>query len=264
MKSEVILLIDAHLHLDQYPEEDIDRLIEQWRSAGIQAVVAVSKDLMSAYKTLELKQRFPEFIYAAVGFHPEQPLPEETDTNELLALIECEREHISAIGEVGLPHYTLNTRAGGGVIEKYKELLHAFFKTAKKNDLPLALHAVHDHASLVLKILQDYEIKKVHFHWLKGDQQTIQNILDSGYYLSLTPEVCYRERDQKLAAVAPVEQLMVETDGPWPFSGKFEEKTTTPLFLKDVVTKIAEIKKQPTEEIEKHCNKNVEKVYGSL
>jgi len=56
------------------------------------------------------------------------------------------------------------------------------------------------------------------------DQQTLQNIFDSGYYVSLTPEVCYREWDQRLAKLALIEQLLIETDDPWPFSGPFEGK----------------------------------------
>ncbi|MED0669958.1 TatD family hydrolase [Aneurinibacillus aneurinilyticus] len=67
--------IDAHLHLDQYPESETDKLISEWRSVGITGLVAVSTNLASAYRTLELKHRYPDFVYAAVGYHPEQALP---------------------------------------------------------------------------------------------------------------------------------------------------------------------------------------------
>lgn len=256
-------MIDAHLHLDQYPAEEIERLIEHWQHEGIRAAVAVSYGLESSYRTLELKQQFPGFIHAAVGFHPEQPLPDEPDINELLALIECEREQISAIGEVGLPHYTLNKWAGHS-IERYQELLNKFIKSAKQNKLPLALHAVYEQAGPVLEMLRNHEFDKAHFHWLKGDPMTVQDIVDSGYYVSLTPEVCYRSRDQKLAEMIPLEQLMAETDGPWRFNGPFEGKTTTPLLLRDVIGEIAKLKNEPESEIIDHCNKNVEKLYGNL
>ncbi|HET7581058.1 MAG TPA: TatD family hydrolase [Bacillales bacterium] len=255
-------MLDAHLHLDQYSPEEIDRFIEQWRNAGVEGVVAVSKDLESSYRTLELKQQYPDFIYAAVGHHPEYPPPDESDSNELLALIECEREQISAIGEVGLPHYSLE-KWGEESLEKHRALLSSFMHTAKELDLPLALHAVHDKVQPVLDMLLAEKIERAHFHWLKADADTLQRVFDSGYFLSVTPEVCYRERDKELARLAPFEQLLVETDGPWPFSGPFEGIPTTPMFLKDVIHKIAELKNCPESKVAEQMVKNTKKIYGS-
>lgn len=256
-------MFDAHLHLDEYAGETMDRLIHEWREAGIKGVVAVSKDLDSSYRTLELKQQYPDFIYAAVGHHPEQPLPNESDANELLALMKCEREHIAAIGEVGLPYYKLDD-LGIGAQEKYRRLLASFIARANQLDLPLALHAVHDKTQLVLNMLLENKIERAHFHWLKADAETLQNVFDSGYFVSLTPEVCYRARDQKLAELVPIEQLLIETDGPWPFLGPFEGKPTTPLFLKNVMRKIAEIRNTAEAKITEQTIKNTKKAYGEL
>ncbi|MEW5322846.1 TatD family hydrolase [Geobacillus thermoleovorans] len=46
-------MIDAHIHLEQYT--DIDEQINHWQEAGITGVVAVSTDLRSSCRTLELK-----------------------------------------------------------------------------------------------------------------------------------------------------------------------------------------------------------------
>ncbi|HET7658343.1 MAG TPA: TatD family hydrolase [Bacillales bacterium] len=253
--------MDAHIHLDQYPEEEIERLVEQWKKAGVESVVAVSMDLASSYRTLELKHRFPDFIYAAVGHHPEQKPPNEADANELLALMSCERESISAIGEVGLPHYTLDQMEPKEV-DNYRYLLASFVAVANILQLPLALHAVHEQTQPVLNLLLAEKVKRAHFHWLKADENTLQNVFDSGYSLSLTPEVCYRARDQKLAEKVPIDQLLVETDGPWPFSGPLEGIQTTPLFLNETCGQIAEIRKQTTEQIIDLTSKNAKKIYG--
>lgn len=255
-------MFDAHLHLEQYPEDEVDRLIEQWQEAGIEGVVAVSTDLASSYKTLELKQRHPAFIYAAVGHHPEQNPPDEADANELLALMKCEREQISAIGEVGLPHYTID-QMDKKAVESYHSLLTSFAKTANRLQLPVALHAVHEQTQPVLDILQTEKVEHAHFHWLKTDEQSLQKVFDSGYSMSLTPEVCYRKRDQKLAVMAPGEQLMIETDGPWSFSGPFEGIQTTPLLLKDVINKIAQLREESAEKLTALTTKNVQKIYGN-
>ncbi|HET7580317.1 MAG TPA: TatD family hydrolase [Bacillales bacterium] len=253
-------MLDAHLHLDRYPQWQLDQLIDEWQKAGIQGVVAVSTDLASSYRTLELKQRYPDFVYAAVGHHPEQAPPDEADGNELFALMACERDQLAAVGEVGLPHYTTEQMEPGN-FEKHWEWLVSFIKTAKRLHLPLALHAVHEHTQPVLDLLLAHKIEHAHFHWLKTDPATLKKVFDSGYYMSLTPEVCYRERDRKLAELAPLEQLMVETDGPWPFSGPFEGKQTTPEFVAEVMKSIAEIKDTTFTEIVEQTTKNTKKVY---
>jgi TatD DNase family protein len=80
-------MIDAHIHLYQYVSEHLHHQIERWKGAGIRAVIAVANDLPSSYRTLELKDQFPDFVHAAVGFHPEQPLPPEKDFVEWEKLI---------------------------------------------------------------------------------------------------------------------------------------------------------------------------------
>ncbi len=67
-------MIDAHIHLEQY--DNIEKEIDKWRLSGIKGVIAVSNDLASSYRTLELQTKYKDFIYAAVGFHPEGPTSE--------------------------------------------------------------------------------------------------------------------------------------------------------------------------------------------
>ncbi|WP_050946914.1 TatD family hydrolase [Parageobacillus thermoglucosidasius] len=74
-------------------------------------------------------------------------------------------------------------------------------------------------------------IKKAHFHWLKAEPTLIEEIAACGFFISVTPEVCYRQRDRKLLSHVPIGQLLLETDGPWPFAGPFADVSTTPLLL---------------------------------
>jgi TatD DNase family protein len=253
-------MIDAHIHLDQYPLDSLHQEIDKWREQGIQKVVAVSSDLSSSYRTLELKSRYPDFIYAAVGFHPEQPLCSEKDLLELFQLIKKERHVIAGIGEVGLPHYELNRLEQP--FEKYVGLLYEFLILAREVQLPVSLHAVHDKARIALQLLKQTKIKKVHFHWLKADEQTVKDIISQGYYISITPEVCYRKRDQLLVKNIPLSNLLVETDGPWPFSGPFSGRKTTPLFLKEIVSQISNIYLIPEKIVTTETTKNAYNLWG--
>lgn len=250
------MYIDAHLHLDQYPLDQLDRLIDQWIEQGVQKVVAVSTNLASSYQTLELREKYPAFIYAAVGYHPELDLPSEQELSELWNLIHQERSKISAIGEVGLPHYRFQGK-GPVQLAAYLHILERFADLAVLQCLPLLLHAVHDKAELALSCLQQYGVKQAHFHWLKAPLDVVERILQAGYYISVTPEVCYRTRDQELARYIPLSQLLIETDGPWPYEGSFKGLSTTPLFLKEVAAKVAVIHGQTPEAIIRTCRTNI-------
>ncbi|MBB6285130.1 TatD family hydrolase [Geobacillus subterraneus] len=249
-------MIDAHIHLDQYT--NIDEQIKHWQEAGISGVIAVSTDLRSSYRTLELKQRFPSFVHAAIGFHPEQPLPNAADWNEWTALIKQEQRQITAIGEVGLPYYSAEASAQ---LPAYCDLLAQIAAIAINASLPLVLHAVYDRAEIALAILQQAGVRRAHFHWLKANLETVQRIVQCGYYISVTPEVCYRERDQALLSLIPLEQLLLETDGPWPFAGPFQGKRTTPLFLVDSVRAVAAYYGQEMEQVKTAITANTKRLY---
>jgi TatD DNase family protein len=260
-KKESYKMIDTHIHLDKYPRDHLDKLIEEWRVGGVEGVVAVSTDLASAYDTLKLKEMYPEFIYVALGYHPEQALPQGQELNELRSLIKAERNRIVAIGEIGLPHYELQA-LGNPPLEVYLELLQNFCELAVEQELPLVLHAVHDKAELALNLLAQNNVVKAHFHWLKAPDHIAKKIVHAGYYISVTPEVCYRERDQKLVEQVPLQQLLLETDGPWQYSKSFSTRKTTPLFLHEVVAKVGEIKKVPPKDVKEVCTLNSLSCFG--
>lgn len=63
------MLFDSHLHLDQLSDENIQQTLGHSKIIGM---LAVSMNLASAKKLLNLKQTYPEKLYIAAGFHPEQ------------------------------------------------------------------------------------------------------------------------------------------------------------------------------------------------
>lgn len=232
-------MIDAHIHLDDYPLQTIEEQIENWRQAGITGVIAVAKDLASSYQTLTLQQRFPGFVHACIGFHPEYPLPTARDFAEWRRLLQAERSRITAIGEIGLPHYELANMPDR--LEDHLTFVGQVLDDAVAHGLPVALHAVHDKAAPMLQLLQEKGVTHAHFHWLKAPPAVVRQIAAAGYYISLTPEVCYRQRDQQLAHLVPAGQLLIETDGPWQYDGPFYGQETTPLLLQPVAHQLADL-----------------------
>ncbi|MCC3358579.1 TatD family hydrolase [Bacillus sp. REN16] len=230
-------MIDAHIHLEQYEDTILPVQIEKWQEAGVKGVIAVSNDLPSSYRTLELHEKFPGFVHPAIGFHPEQPLPIEQEYLEWERLVQAERKKIVAIGEIGLPHYNLEKLPFS--LEHYYDFLIRCLEVAVQQQLPVTLHAVHDKAEMVFDLLLKKQVAAAHYHWLKAPDEVIIKIVEAGYFISVTPEVCYRTRDQKLAKQVPLSQLLIETDGPWPYEEEFKNQPTTPLFLRCILSHLS-------------------------
>ena len=72
---------------------------------------------------------------------------------------------------------------------------------------------------MALHALKAKGVERAVFHWHKSPLDVTRAILDAGYLVSVTPEVVYRERDRELVEAVPLESLLVESDGPWPYGG---------------------------------------------
>lgn len=258
--------IDAHLHLDKYEGGDLEKVLaELGQAGGVEAVVAVSVNGESCEANRLLAERHPGRVYPAYGFHPEQPILPETEMDRLFAWMETHAASASAVGEVGLPYYKQQEAKERGErfhLEPYVELLDRFAAFAVRFDLPMALHCVYDDAPIACDVLEKRGVKKAHFHWFKGDERTTRRIAANGWFISLTPDVLYEEEIRKLAAGFPITQLMAETDGPWPYEGKFAGRMTVPSMTRDVVEEIARIRGMEAGEVARTVFANTVRFYG--
>jgi TatD DNase family protein len=260
-------LFDTHIHLDLYESGQRERLLEAAWGSGIEGVVSVSMGMDSCLVNRELALRHSGRIMPAYGHHPEQ---QPLDREGLQVLCDWIRERGAeqesfAIGEVGLPYYMRKEAEGRGDafdISPYMKQLEGFIRLAAELDRPIALHAIYEDAEAVIDLLERYSIRKAHFHWFKGSSNTVTRIVRNGYYISVTPDVLYEPEIRELAAVFPLNRLMVETDGPWPFEGAFAGKQTVPGMVSDVIREISLIRGLDTGDIADAVNDNSRNFYG--
>jgi TatD DNase family protein len=252
-------IIDAHIHLDRYEDKEIESMLKS--ADWLEALVSVSFDLHSCKRNLQLNKTFSK-VKPAFGFHPEQPLPNEFELTKLIEWMTQHKEEMIAVGEMGLPYYL---RKDGKVSARqygqYLELLETFLVLAKKWEKPIVLHAVYDDAPVVCDLLEKHNITKAHFHWFKGDQKTTSRMMTNGYSISVTPEILYKEKIQQLAKSYPLEQIMLETDGPWPFEGPFTGIKTHPNMIKHSLSTLAKIKNQSEIKVSEQIYKNTRSFY---
>ncbi|NHM32514.1 TatD family hydrolase [Bacillus sp. C11] len=259
MKS-LVRFIDSHIHLDKYDESDIRKIIENLPL--LKGLITVSSDLDSCRKNKSLSERYPK-IKPAYGYHPEQVLPTDQQTEELLNWMYLNLDNMVAVGEVGLPYYLKkDNKITLKEYDQHLEFLNMMMQKAKSWDKAIILHAVHEDADVVCDMLEKHSIKKAHFHWFKGDKKTTERMAGNGYYISVTPDIVYKERTQNLVRAYPLEQVMVETDGPWPFEGPFQCQKTLPGMILYSLKAISELQGYPEDELAGILLSNTKQFYS--
>jgi TatD DNase family protein len=254
-------LIDTHIHLTSPRYADLPGLVGRAQRAGIVGVVAAAVDEASSHQILAMCDAFPTFVYGGLGVHPERPLSDD-EAERVLTLIRQEHPRLVAIAEVGLPWYTIRERSDRAtLIAAGEPRLRRFLRLARELELAVVLHAPHETAARALALLRAERIERAVFHWHKASPEVTRAIIAHGYYISITPEACYRARDRELVAAVPLHNLVVETDGPWPYSGEFEGRPTEPTFLGRVVQEVATIKSVTTDEVAEIVTENAVRLF---
>lgn len=243
------MIIDSHCHLQDPVFGDARSAVTRAIEHGVWGVVAVGCDPASNLRTLEAAAQNGKVVWPALGFHPEWV----TLTDEAVDLVETQiaqhHSRLVALGEVGLPWYSLDGAADPmSLMTRGRQRFARLLDLAARFDLPVVVHAPHGAAKRALEILKRKRIERAVFHWHKASADVTRAIVDAGYLVSVTPEVVYRERDRGLVETVPLESLLVESDGPWPYTGEFEGLTSGPWVCARVAEEVAKIKRLPIEE----------------
>lgn len=247
-------IIDSHCHLD-FPKFNSDReeTVLRAREAGVVEMVNSGISLKGNRISLELAETH-EDIHATLGLSPDIGREgEDKEINDILAQIEANAGKAVGIGEAGLDFQDCKTN------EERERQAAAFKKVielAKVLDKPLIVHARLAEAE-VLKLVRD--VDTVIYHCYSGSVETMREIVDMGYYISLATLVCFSEHHQTLAKAVPFENLLLETDSPFlsPRKGRNE-----PAFIVDSVPVVAQLKDMEPGEIAKSTTENARRVFN--
>ncbi len=247
-----IPLIDTHVHFDRLPEDEAEAIIRRARDAGVRRVFAVAMGEASCHSLLRWKERYPDFLEIAFGVHPEVEAG-AGETERVLRLIRRHRGVIRAVGEVGLPHYSLPEGKRLVPPPSAVKRLESFLEVARELDLPVSLHAVHAMAAPALRLLKKHRVRRAVFHWLKAPFDVVDAIVEAGYLVSVTPDVSVRERDRDLVRRVPLSSLVLETDAPWEYE---KGRPSEPAWVRRVAEEVARIKGCSLDEVGRVTTRN--------
>lgn len=255
--------VDAHIHLaDKDYAQIVDEIVDEARQLNVFALVANSMDLESSHRSLELAEKYPNHVFAALGIHPWNTkhlrLNEVQDTIDLILRKAKNRQSIVAVGEIGLDA----TYSGKGEpTESQMKVFHEMLAVAEKTSLPAIIHS-RGSTNQIVSLLSSYKISKVLLHWFSQPHSLIPTIVDRGYFITEGLPVIFSGGTREIVKRIPLTQFITETDGPVRFRGPFKGKLTKPSFIPAVVEEVAEIKDMEKSEVAEQIFRNFVDFFG--
>ena len=285
-------LIDTHchVHFNAY-KDDMDDVVRSCLSEGVQMVtIGTQKD--TSANGIALAEKY-DGVWATVGLHPSHIFAGYHDEGEVQFKSRNETfdpeyygkllQHpkVVAVGEMGLDyHYEYE----GVSLEEMKAREEAAFEAGARlaiaNDLPVVIHcrdAHDDQIALIEKIWGAYkegeDIRGV-IHCFTGTKHDAERYLALGFMLAFGGTITYPPRKSDVAAGkelltdvvkwAPLDRIVVETDAPYLTPVPHRGERNTPLNVKFVAQKIAELRGCPLEEIAEATTVNARRLFRKM
>lgn len=274
--------IDIHSHVNfKAFDEDRDEVIRRTLDNDTW-VINVGTQIDTSKKAIEMAHKYGEGVYAIIGLHPihtgasfhdEKELGEGgkefTSRGEVFDK-EAYRKllkdsKVVAIGECGLDYYRMDEES----IEKQKEAFLEQIKLANEFGKPLMLHIRNNPKDKTRNAYKDsLEILKAHskvkgdVHFFAGDTEDAKEFLDFGFTLSFTGVITFTHDYDEVIRNTPLNMIMSETDSPYVTPTPHRGKRNEPLYVSEVVKRIAEIKGLPEIEVSQSIIANTKRVFG--
>ena len=273
----MINYIDIHSHLhDKAFDEDREKIIIELEKNNI-ATITVGTDFEESLRAVALAKD-NKYIYASVGMHPVDNRTEEFIKERYLDI--AKEEKVVAIGECGLEYFRLNQdmEAGFFVNEeeekvRQKKLFEAQIELAVEVNKPIMLHgrpkkgsmdAYEDMIEMLRRTRHTHGDKvRGNFHFFVGDVRILEKVLAlSTFTVSFSGVITFAKEYEEVVRGAPLDMMHVETDSPYASPAKYRGKRNEPLYAKEIIAKIAEIKGKDEEEVRMALLRNAQRVFA--
>ena len=252
------MLIDTHCHVQMRQfAADRERVIASAFSGGVGRLIVPGTDVETSKAALDLAEQYAGRIFAGVGVHPH-----DASTLTPQALIElralAQQPSVVAIGEIGLDYYRdLSPR------DSQRDALIAQLGLARELDLPVIVHNRESHDDMIA-LLRAYGagVRGV-FHCFIGDRAMANDALNLGFYLSFAGPLTYPRNEElrDVAAWAPADRILVETDSPYLSPQPLRGKRNEPQHVALVARTLAQARGVTDEEIADLTTRNASNLF---
>lgn len=238
------MLIDSHCHLtfDKLAEDE-DGVLARARAAGVGRFLTIGTSRSEFDAILAFAQRHAD-VYCALGVHPhEAEKPGEAIDSAALVALAAAQPKLVGIGEAGLDYfYDFAPR------EAQQRTFREHIRAAMDADLPLVIHT-READQDTIRILQEEtqgregRLRGVLHCYSSGRELALYG-LSIGFYVSFSGMITFKKAEnvRQVAALVPLERLLIETDSPYLAPLPHRGKTCEPAFVADTARFIAELR----------------------
>ena len=243
------MIIDTHAHYDDEQfDEDREEILGKMQDAGIGMIMDAGSTILSWDKIVKLTEEYP-FVYGAIGVHPDEVGNlDETQFARMERLLD--KEKIKAVGEIGLDYYWHKEEAEH---KQQQEMFRAQMDIAREEKLPFMIHS-RDAAEDTLEIVKEYMKKDMSggiIHCFSYSKEIAAEYLKMGLYLGIGGVLTFKnaKKLKEVAAIAPLSQIVLETDCPYMAPEPNRGRRNSSLNLPYVAEALAQIKGITAEEV---------------
>lgn len=236
------MLVDAHCHAHAFSDMELKEFSKI-------KIIAVSEDVESSGKTIDLSRRFDNII-PFIGIHPWNL--ESTSARELEEVLRSLKlGEAMGIGEVGVDGRIKKN------VRKQIEVFKLFCEVSAELGLPMNIHALGAWDE-VFEIILKMDVRRALFHWYTGPIRLLKDIGEAGYYISINPAVKIQPKHRRILENAELDMIITESDGPYNYRGL----KLKPTMISDLIEFISNIKDVDRISLEKIIERNFERLLG--
>jgi TatD DNase family protein len=254
------MLVDAHCHLtgSHLAPDQVEATLLRARAQGVTGFIAVGTDLEDSRLVLDLATRTPG-VQASLGVHPHEARSWSPEVETSLGLL-LQDPAVRFVGETGLDwHYDLSPR------DVQEAAFRAQIRLAKALRKPLMIHT-RSAPEATLRILAEEGAEAVRgiIHCFSEDRAFALRALDLGFYLSFSGITTFKKAEavRDVAAWAPADRILVETDAPFLAPVPYRGKPNEPGFVRYTAEAVAALRGIPSMQLAELTTRNLEALCG--
>jgi TatD DNase family protein len=257
---------DSHCHL-AFPElaESVDVIRQAMADAQVTRALCICTTLEEFPKVHQLALDYENF-WASAGVHPDNEGVTEPSLDDLLILGALPK--VIAIGETGLDYYRLNGRSIADM-EWQRERFRVHIRAARQLQRPLIIHTRSSSVDTLSVLREEGEDGSAGaaggvFHCFTESMEVARSALDLGFYISFSGIVTFKTAQdlRDVAAMVPLDRILIETDSPYLAPVPFRGKTNNPSYVPYVAKQIASVRGVDVETIGRATSSNFSRLFG--
>lgn len=263
---------DIHAHVNDIRyNEDRQAVLERARESSVWSI-QVGTDGRTSQEVVKIADLANAGVYSSIGVHPIDDKQETFD--ELFFGKLAESKRVVAVGECGLDYSRLDD-VPVVILEKkrQRELFKQQIDFAVLKNLPLMIHCRDSDKSLadahndVLEMLKEKkqeagDILRGNIHFFSQTIDMAREYFALGFTISFTGVITFTHEYDEVIRLSPLNRIMSETDCPFVAPVPHRGKRNEPIFVEEIVKKIAEIREEDFEVVREALVQNALRVFG--